>query len=294
MEAMTGPPPTTSTHSLPKIAASADASHLGTDSEVLSPHAITLLGSLRTTIALNAPRVARLGGWADRLDDESLISRVPVVHPDGSIASGIGGFDAGIACCLDLIPRSRQLLAARLHGAYTTRVVEQLRDEIHNLEADSEATWWLAACSVCDEGPIGPARFEDQVAAFQSLAADPTQRLLAAQRELIEMLTSFRIDTISKTPVPMALRDGGMQGAYLSGFEIAGHEATNYGLFFVGSYKRSLGLENFAWAEPPDPQSLDPDTRRGRSGPVSQSANFVKAADRDEFEAVIAAARPHD
>ena len=41
----------------------------------------------------------------------------------------IAGFDAGIACALDLIPRDRQKLAATLHCNYSKSAVMQVRKE---------------------------------------------------------------------------------------------------------------------------------------------------------------------
>ncbi|WP_217925022.1 hypothetical protein [Miltoncostaea oceani] len=234
-------------------------------------------------MAAGAPRVASLGEWPAHIDPASLTSRIP--EPD----ERAGGFDAGVACALDLIPRDGQELSARFHGAYTPDAVARARAELTRLEAEHQTAWWLAACAVCEEGEIDQPAFLRQIATFDALAADPSVRLEAARSEAALMRERFEV----VDGLALARADGGMQGAYLAGHEIAAGWAEHLGLYFLGTFHPSLGLEDFAWSQPPDPEAGDREARLGRSGPVHGSAAFVKCADADELARAHARARAH-
>ena len=203
-------------------------------------------------------------------------------------AAPAAGFDAGIACALDLIPRDAQRLAARLHAAYTPEAVAQVCAEAGEMEPQAPTSWWLAACSVCREGEADAATFISQIAEFEALAADASARHDAALREHAAMLGRFEL---RGDGLPVAHEDGGMQGAYLAGHQVAAMWAQALGLWFVGTFAPTLGLKDFPWAEPADPDAEDADARMGRSGPVHGSRQFVKCADRDELERVVTALR---
>ncbi len=83
------------------------------------------------------------------------------------------GFDAGIACATDAIPREKQELAAHLHANYTKDAVMQVRKEAAEHNPDSQTAWWLSACSVCKEGEIDGPAFLKQMEDFKAIAADP-------------------------------------------------------------------------------------------------------------------------
>lgn len=237
---------------------------------------------LRELVDAEAARVAELGEWPDWISPASLTERVPL----GSAAAP--GFDAGIACCLGLIPPARQRLAARLHAAYTPQAVAQVRREATPMHPESDTTWWLAACSVCREGEVDAAMFAAQVQEFTLLAGDPAARRRAAVAEHQAMLARF---AVRPDGLAIADVDGGMQGAYLAGHRAAAMWAQQAGIFFVGTYEKSLGLEDFDWSEPADPDASDPARRLGRSGPVHGSRQFVKCADEAELERVVARLR---
>lgn len=236
----------------------------------------------RQLVVEEAPRVAALGEWPAWIPPESLADRVP----SGSELAP--GFDAGIACCLGLIPPARQRLSARLHAAYTPEAVAQVRREVRPMHPESDTTWWLAACSVCREGQVDADGFVAQVAEFIALARDPGARRRAAVAEHEAMLSRFGV---RPDGLALAHEDGGMQGAYLAGHRVATMWAEQAGIFFVGTYETTLGLEDFAWSEPGDPQAEDPDARRGRSGPVHGSQQFIRCADDAELERVVARLR---
>lgn len=223
-----------------------------------------------------APRLAALGGWPAWFDGrKSLVSRVPTTDQMTS------GFDAGIACALGLIPEGKQRLAAILHGAYTQAAVEQVRRETADLDADSESAWWLSACSVCREGEVYPDLFRKQIGQFQALANDPAARREAALSELDAMKKRFNL----VDGIPFVIRDGGLQGAYILGHDWGVQYAEAYGLFFIGTFLPSLGLENFAFSDRKDGQG------RAMSGPVHGSKQFVKVSSFYELVEAVAVVR---
>jgi hypothetical protein len=245
-----------------------------------SPQAIT--DRVHSRVAAAAPRIARLGRWPDWIPPSSLALRVPHLTSPAP-----AGFDAGIACALDLIPSAAQPLSATLHAAYTPAAIAQVRSETDHLPLtpDSQTTWWLAACSVCDEGVATPASFAAQLERFAILRADPFLRVRAAIDCLFEMRVSFEI----RHGVAFALVDGGMQGAYIAGHELAASYSQTQDLYFIGTYLPSLGLDDFPWANPANPSSSDPSSRLGRSGPVHGSKQYVKCQDLTELLAALAA-----
>lgn len=228
-------------------------------------------------------RVAALGCWPEWIGPESLTHRIPV---DGELSSG---FDAGIACALDLIPRDKQRLAARLHAAYTPEAVEQVRTEIVDLDADSETCWWLAGCAVCIEGRVDEQTFLGQVKRFVRIAGDPELRLAEAKRTLEEMLSTFTVASDGPLAgVAYGEVDGCQQGAYIAGHDLAAMKAEIPGeepLFFLGTFRETLGLETFPWSAELDGKG------RERSGPVHGSRQFVKATSLDELAQAAQVAR---
>lgn len=234
---------------------------------------------VRAQIAAAAARVAQLGAWPAYIDaQQSLTGRVP--QPGERDAAG---FDAGIACCLDLIPRDRQTLAATLHAAYTPAAVQQVRDEAGRMNADSGTCWWLAACSVCREGEIDSAGFSEQLREFERLASDPAARRAAAVAEIAAMRDRYEM----RDDVPFATEDGGQQGAYLDGHRLAGMYSAGHDLYFLGTYEDSLGLEDFPFSDARDEQG------RERSGPIHGSKQFVKLGSEDEYRRACRVARAH-
>jgi len=235
--------------------------------------------NIKEIVAAAAPRIAELGAWPPYINaEESLVSRIP------SETGNAPGFDAGLACALDLIPRDKQRLCAILHAAYTQEAVEQVRSEVELSDdefADSESCWWLAACSICDEGGIDAEKFHFQLANFEGLVESSELRIEAARAEFAKMCGLFGlIDS-----VPVASADGGMQGAYIAGHDWAVQPAPKFGLFFVGTFRESLGLEEFEWSDKVDEQE------RPMSGPVHGSRQFVKASSFDELARVVAKVR---
>lgn len=249
------------------------------DARGLSPASLPL-EELRARIASQVDRIAQLGAWPEWISPQSLLHRIPEGGDDEA-----SGFDAGIACALDLIPEDKQLLSAKLHAAYTEEAVEQVRREAaYGLHPDFETTWWLAACSVCSEGGIVEEEFYEQIEAFERLAADPKARHTAAKECLAEMKSLY---ALREDGVPMSIADGGMQGAYLVGYELAGAYDEEADLYFIGTFHPSLGLEEFDWSDEIDEKG------RPRSGGIHGSLQFVKCHDENEFERALATAHAY-
>jgi len=237
------------------------------------------------TVRTRAAAVADLGGWPVWIDRESsLTARIP--HENRAAS----GFDAGIACALGLMPAQAEALTATLHAAYTPTAVAEIRAAITRdnngrwqlKSADSAACWWLAACSLCQDGDnVDVAAFRQQLADFDTLQKNPAARKAAAEVALNAMCASF--DT--KRGHAFGNKDGCMQGAYIAGHDVAVMYAAHHGVYFIGTFHETLGLENFGWGAACD------DKGRSKSGPVHGSRQFVKCADESELAAALAAVR---
>ena len=131
-------------------------------------------------------------------------------------------------------------------------------------------------CSVCDESESTHARFAAQVAAAVRLSENPVERVSAAVDAYGQMGAAYEV----VDGLPWATCDGGMQGAYLHGHRVAAAAGTGQseGVWFLGTYYRTLGLEGFEFAE--------------GSGPVHGSPQFFKFTSRAELAEAFAAGNP--
>lgn len=242
---------------------------------------LTALHNMRFAAIKNAKRVATLGNWPAWIEaPQSLLSRVPY-----DLVSKAPGLDAGLACALGLIPEDKQKLAATLHAAYTPEAVDQVRSESVIMDPDSETAWWLAACAICQEGEVDGKKFLDQISDMENWAQDPECRLELAHKELDKMRSSFH--HITPADIPHGAKDGCIQGAYLAGYQFGTMYLEAYGLYFIGTFLPSLGLEDFKWSDETDEQG------RTKSGPVHGSAQFVKCANWHEFFDAIEVVKNH-
>ncbi|MFH1404597.1 MAG: hypothetical protein ABIH21_00675 [Patescibacteria group bacterium] len=205
---------------------------------------MSIVADIRGTVEENMSRVAQQGNWPSYINaKDSLLGRIPEVGQ-----ATAPGFDAGIACAMDIIPRDKQGLASVLHAAYTEAAVEQVRSETSgdSWDPDSESIWWLAMCSICQEDGVDNTSLIEQVESAKVLATDPESRIAAAKDMLERMKGDF---TVIADGTPFVTRDGGMQGAYLQGHDFAVQWAEAYGIFFVGTFRESLGIpEDFEWS----------------------------------------------
>jgi len=224
-------------------------------------------------VAEAASRLAELGSWPSYINAvESLTSRVPA---EGN--KNAPGFDAGIACALNLIPPGKQRLSAILHAAYTEEAVEQVKREAVDMDPDSETCWWLAACSICREGGVDWDAFVNQTMAFTALGLSAEKRVAAAKAEFEKMTHLFQM----VDGVPFGCVDGCAQGAYIAGHRLAVQYNPAYGIFFISTYLPSLGLDKFPFSERKDEKG------RPMSGPVWGSKQFVKASSLGELARIV-------
>jgi hypothetical protein len=231
---------------------------------------------IKRVVSENCERVAKLGNWPRYISPDSLLSRIP----DGGKAPG---FDAGIACCLGLIPEDKQKLSATLHAAYTPAAVEQVRREIA-LDDDkfygTETFYWLLACSYCTEEQTEDQFFNACLLVRFIQAPESIER---ARKEYKKMTSNYKV----ADNVAWAVVDGGIQGAYLDGLDLG--VQFNHGIFFVSTYKESLGIpENFKWVDPPTKERP-----MSNSGPVWGSKQYVKCATAAELFVVLLLARSY-
>lgn len=235
------------------------------------------LDAIRDQIRKAVPRIRELGNWPEWIDDKTLFDRVP------NMLGARSGFDAGIACALDLIPREKQRLSAVLHAAYTEAAVEQVRAEWDDITAHSETTWWLAASSLCKESGVNYDQFGSQLHEFHAMTESADLREVAARRARRDMSQSFQL----VGGIPFVIHDGGLQGAYISGYDWGVQYAEEYGLFFIGTFRESLGLEDFPFSKQVDADG------KAMSGPVHGSRQFVKVCSFQELDAATRFVRTH-
>jgi hypothetical protein len=247
---------------------------------------VVVLAEVGMFVRQSASRMANLGQWPAYMNppEKGLLMRIP--EEDGGEAPG---FDAGIACALDLIPRDKQRLACILHAAYTPAAVQQVRKEILDLQPDSETAWWAAMSSICREGKVDVTAFWEQISQAVEMHLDPELRLQAARAFLLGLGDLYGLHIVGNTteggggvPIvaPLGHEDGCLQGAYLDGFQWAVYYSGKYGLYFVGTYLETLGLEEFQWAG------------GAKSGPV-HGRQFVKCQDADELARVVRVVQTH-
>lgn len=224
---------------------------------------------LRKQVEERGPGVAAIGCWPENIDPHCLQVRIP--EPGQANAPG---FDAGVACALGLIPSERQRLSAQLHANYTKAAIQQVRRELDNPVADSEAVWWLAACSVCQEGGIDEAGFLRQLAQFLELVVAPARRLSAALDFLAALKRSYSV----RDGIPYGEEDAAIIAAYLDGHSFGTLYNPAQQCFYIGTYEETLGLEDFPWAggTGPDGEPL--------SGPMFGSRQFIRCGTREEYD----------
>ena len=240
---------------------------------MLQGNLLEQLNQLRDQVANNSSQVADRGKWPHYIDRQCLVARVP------SLGSA-PGFDAGIACCLDIIPRDKQALSAALHAAYTPDLVAQVLRDMAAPSPDSESVWWLAMSSLCRE-KVSARDFLHQVSQAHVIANDSEKRVEKAveqQAAMFGRVKPWDFNGMLPAPIAYGTKDGCIQGAYLAGHQFAVCYNDVYGIYYIGSYLPSLGLENFQWLDPDRGTPGTDDFYLGTSGPVWGSRNYVKCS----------------
>lgn len=229
------------------------------------------LRKIKSVITKNMHRIARLGEWPKEIPPRSLLWRVP------TIAKNAAGFDAGIACALDLIPCDKQEFSARLHANYSTDLMAEARKQFVSGDSESPAIWWLSASSLCRAKGVDTKKFLQQIENFKKISKDPELRKRNAEREYKRTISSYVI----KDGAPYGERDGCIQGAYLDGYLYASFYNKDLDIYFIGTCEPSLGLEDFKWSDERDEDGLV------KSGPVAYSKQFVKCANEKEWREAL-------
>lgn len=243
-------------------------------------------------IRKNVKSVKELGKWPAWVDEDSMLERMP-----SSDKKDAKGFDAGVALALGMIPERKNAdgeqdldsparLIATLHANYSGEAIKQiLKDtaDLKNLDPESATCWWLAASSLCKEGSIGQREFLKQIKDFEQLRSNSEERKKAGQKEFENMASSFELKNVGGVDnVAIGEKDGCIQGAYVKGYRLGvSHDKDSSGLYFVGTYLPTLGLEEFHWESGVDKE------KRPTSGPVHGSIQYVKCANYAELERVI-------
>ena len=244
---------------------------------------------MREHVNRNGQELARIGNWRPGAL-ERLVARIPT---PGNTSLGA---DAGIFAALGLTPNEFVETIATLHaGVYTEELVNQIREErkqiLDNPGVQNATLYWLLAGDKIgeNEGGVTQERLVKQVADF----TDDVGRYRSEDREAVRDVTRKALnefDTITNSftmfgNVPMSTNSGAIHGAYLSGLPFGTFMSMEYGLFFIGTYKDSMGLENFDWSN--RTQNVG-GKELPMSGPVVEgSYQFVKCSDVHEFSRAI-------
>ncbi|MDA3863353.1 MAG: hypothetical protein PF689_05735 [Deltaproteobacteria bacterium] len=233
---------------------------------------------IRKKVSSNVHRIAKQGNWPEYIDAKgALCDRIPSAKKKAS------GFDAGLACALDLIPRNRQKLISTLHAAYNEKCVLQIREEADKMLPDSETCWWLAASSLVVYKKLSVPEFQDQINDFRLLIQDAMLRRDVAIEMFETMIKSYQM--INK--IPLSVKNRGLQGAYLDGHDFAVQYHETEAKFFIGTFKESLGLDNFKFSQEKD------ENGNLISGPVFGSRQYVATNSFSELNQILKVVRNH-
>ena len=147
----------------------------------------------------------------------------------------------------------------------------------------SETTWWLAMSHVCLEHKemVNSEQYMLQVDKAATLSKDASRRLSAAKAALASLQGTY----IAMGGVAYGDVDGCMQAAYLDGFEVAVGWSQAHGIWFIGTFRPSLGLEDFEWSTEVD------DRGQPKSGLISPQ--FAKASSMTEAATAAEIAKRH-
>jgi len=190
-----------------------------------------------------------------------LLKRVPTCpglsmpeHFEGEeLAAGIDALTACAPYSRESIPGSAQILISQAHGAWTPKLVAQMRKEMRDLAEETPTKWWLALSLLCSPEVVDWERFTYQTMVVKTMVENGQLRDTAARlmwtkmnRESKSQLEDYPdldgIKGLGLDPgilqLPFSTVDGVMQAAYLAGHPVAGlmqHER-----FFLGTYHSSL------------------------------------------------------
>ena len=155
--------------------------------------------------------------------------------------------------------------------------IEQIKIEAVKMLPHTETCWWLAASSIVSHEFVDQYKFMNQIADFELLINDPILRRDVAIEMYNSMIGSFKLID----GVPFAIKNRGLQGAYLAGHSFAVQYEEGEGMFFLGTYMPSLGLESFEWAD------IFDDAGSPINGPVFGSKQYIKTPSFKELTRIL-------
>jgi len=179
----------------------------------------------------NSAQIARMGKWPEIFEADSIASGIPT---NGTRRFG---FNAVIACALELIPQDRWWLPALVYHGWLSEEVHQIRREAREMQPNAETTWYLAAESLRREGGVDTATFLEQVAQFSSLAKTPEDRAAAARDEFRRRGTLFSIDRYG---FPFGTAQGCVDAAYIHGHRLATCFVEESQTYYISTYMPRL------------------------------------------------------
>ncbi|MDC0357311.1 hypothetical protein OAO01_00715 [Oligoflexia bacterium] len=231
----------------------------------------------------HAVEFAKLTGIQD-YNSQSLKYRVPV---EGGKSAGL---DAGLFAISRMIPEHAREFSARMHANHTPELIDYARTNLQNLDhkRDAPITWWLAACSVVKPG-VDRYGLVNQVIDFHILRTDLEKRVAAAKATKARFLQSVETEEIAGVECPIGTNPDTHLRAYLAGHRYAVLHATGIGLYYIGTYESSLGLEDHGdkFSNKTDEQD------RPLSGFVGGNPKLAKCCDRNELEIILPIVAAH-
>lgn len=191
-----------------------------------------------------ARRVATLGGWADDAEHlEALYEALPT-DPSGTRFM----LSLAMACCLDLVPREKQRLAAIMHRGTSEEAILQirkdLRDEGRSVDPDSETAWWLAVLGYCNK-ESNLHQLLSQIDTCKKVSS------AAAGRESLagSMLTGMRWSFYVVDGVAFLPGSHSSSTPYFFGYDFVVGFDREERAFTLSTFRVSLGLETFPFSE---------------------------------------------
>jgi hypothetical protein len=248
--------------------------------------------SFYNTIEGSVRRVAQLGNWPGetKMHIDALLGRVP---REDNVASG---FDAGIAVALGLTTIDGQefgRLSASMHTDPTENDYTEVRQGIGRIERGdmrNDTAFWLLGSLVCDDGYQGvdQEQFVRQVQKYNelqdSMFSTSDGRATQIQNILLDSVKNMKSGYIQMDDgVVFAEDNAALIGAYIDGHKFGVFPGG--GLFYIGSYLPSLGLEDFKFGTSTEMVNGDVKTK---SGFVHEgSYNFIKCATIGELSRAV-------
>ena len=236
------------------------------------------LSAQRNTVEGSLDKIANLAGVSGDLGAvRHLLARIPA-----TVDHTASGFDAGVAVATGLIPEEYAGLSAKLHLKQTPEAIMELRTGIEQLRqgaVENSTLYWALASAFCiEDNLVDGGGYLHQVSGYEKV------RKTGNVEQMRDMALSF-INKLGERSAPdpdgvyAAGDSAGCLGAYaIHKAAVAYYTDARYpGMFFIGTYHDSLGLDNFEFGKRLDKNGAE------RSGKIGGRSNFVKCDGYAEF-----------